>query len=41
MYEEAGMGINNIIDKSVKLIEQSGQKSKKFDFGNFKENAVS
>ena len=41
MYDEAGMGINDIIDKSVKLIEQSGQKSKKFDFGNFKENAVS
>ena len=41
MYEDAGMGINNIIDKSIKLLEQSSQNSQKFDFGNFKENAVS
>jgi 1-deoxy-D-xylulose-5-phosphate synthase len=41
MYEDAGMGINNIIDKSIKLLEQSSQNLQKFDFGNFKENAVS
>ena len=41
MYEDAGMGINDIIDKSIKLLEQSSQNSRKFDFGNFKENAVS
>ena len=41
MYEDAGMGINNIIEKSIKLLEQSSQNSQKFDFGNFKENAVS
>jgi 1-deoxy-D-xylulose-5-phosphate synthase len=41
MYEDAGMGINNIIDKSIKLLEQSCQNSQKFDFGNFKENEVS
>ena len=33
--------INDIIDKSIKLLEQSSQNSRKFDFGNFKENAVS
>ena len=31
----------DIIDKSIKLLEQSSQNSQKFDFGNFKENAVS
>ena len=41
MYEDAGMGINNILNKSIKLIERSSQNSKKFDFGNFQENAVS
>ena len=41
MYEDAGMGINDIIDKSIKLLEQSSQNSRKFDFGNFKENAIS
>ena len=41
MYEDAGLGINNIIDKSIRLIERSTQISKKFDFGDFKENAVS
>ena len=40
MYEDAGMGINDIIDKSIKLLEQSSQNSRKFDFGNFKENAI-
>ena len=41
MYEDAGMGINNILNRSIKLIEQSSQNLKKFDFGNFQENAVS
>ena len=41
MYDEAGMGINDIIDKSINLLKQSSQNTKKFDFGNFKENAVS
>ena len=41
MYEDAGMGINDIIDKSIKLLEQSSQNSRKFDFGYFKENAIS
>ena len=40
MYEDAGLGIDSIIDKSITLIEQSSQISKKFDFGDFKENAV-
>ena len=41
MYEDAGMGINNILNRCIKLIEQSSQNLKKFDFGNFQENAVS
>ena len=40
MYEDAGLGIDSIIDKSITLIERSSQISKKFDFGDFKENAV-
>ena len=40
MYEDAGLGIDSIIDKSMTLIERSSQISKKFDFGDFKENAV-
>ena len=36
MYDEAGMGINDIIDKSIQLMEQSNQMSKNFNFGNFK-----
>ena len=38
MYDEAGMGINNIIDKSIQLIKQSDQMSKNFNFDNFKRN---
>ena len=38
MYDEAGMGINNIIDKSIQLIKQSDQMSKNFNFGDFKRN---
>ena len=41
MYEDAGMGINNILNRSIKLVEQSSHNLKKFDFGNFQENAVS
>jgi 1-deoxy-D-xylulose-5-phosphate synthase len=41
MYEDAGLGINNIIDRSIKLIERSSQIAKKFDFRDFKENVVS
>ena len=41
MYEDAGMGINNMLNRSIKLIEQSSQNLKEFDFGNFQENAVS
>jgi 1-deoxy-D-xylulose-5-phosphate synthase len=40
MYEDAGLGINNIIDRSIKLIERSAQIAKKFDFREFKENVV-
>jgi 1-deoxy-D-xylulose-5-phosphate synthase len=40
MYEDAGLGIDSIIDKSITLIERSSHISKKFDFGDFKENAV-
>jgi 1-deoxy-D-xylulose-5-phosphate synthase len=36
MYDEAGMGINDIIDKSIHLMEQSNQMSKNFNFGDFK-----
>ena len=36
MYDEAGMGINDIIDKSIHLMEQSTQMSKNFNFGDFK-----
>jgi 1-deoxy-D-xylulose-5-phosphate synthase len=36
MYDEAGMGINDIIDKSIQLMEQSNQMSKNFNFGDFK-----
>ena len=36
MYDEAGMGINDIIDKSIHLMEQSNQISKNFNFGDFK-----
>ena len=38
MYDEAGMGINDIIDKSIHLMEQSNQMSKNFNFGDFKRN---
>ena len=37
MYEDAGLGLDNIVNKSIKLLEQSGQNIKKFDFGNFRE----
>ena len=37
MYEDAGLGLDNIVNKSIKLLEQSGQSTKKFDFGNFRE----
>ena len=37
MYEDAGLGLDNIVNKSIKLLEQSGQNTKKFDFGNFRE----
>ena len=37
MYEDAGMGLDNIVNKSIKLLEQSGQSTKKFDFGIFRE----
>jgi 1-deoxy-D-xylulose-5-phosphate synthase len=40
MYEDAGLGIDSIIDKSITLLERSSQVSKKFDFGEFKENAI-
>jgi 1-deoxy-D-xylulose-5-phosphate synthase len=36
MYDEAGMGINDIIDKSIQLMEQSNQMSKNFNFGDLK-----
>ena len=36
MYDEAGMGINDIIDKSIQLMEQSNRMSKNFNFGDFK-----
>ena len=39
MYEEAEMGLNNIISKSVSLVEESSEISSKFDFDNFKANA--
>ena len=37
MYEDAGLGLDNIVNKSIKLLEQSVQNTKKFDFGNFRE----
>ena len=37
MYDEAGMGINDIIDKSIQLMEQSNQMSKNFNFADFKQ----
>ena len=37
MYEDAGLGLDNIMNKSIKLLEQSGQNTKKFDFGYFRE----
>ena len=37
MYEDAGLGLDNIVNKSIKLLEQSVQSTKKFDFGNFRE----
>jgi 1-deoxy-D-xylulose-5-phosphate synthase len=36
MYDEAGMGINDIIDKSIQLMEQSNRMSKNFNFDDFK-----
>jgi 1-deoxy-D-xylulose-5-phosphate synthase len=35
MYEDAGLGINNIIDRSIKLIERSSQIAKKIRFSRF------
>tara|TARA_B100000575_G_scaffold81776_1_gene64324 strand:- start:714 stop:2654 length:1941 start_codon:yes stop_codon:yes gene_type:complete len=37
MYEDAGLGLDNIVNKSIKLLEKSVQNTKKFDFGNFRE----
>ena len=37
MYEDAGLGLDNIVNKSIKLLEQSVQNTKKFDFGDFRE----
>ena len=38
MYEDAEMGLNNIISKSVSLVEESSKIPSKFDFDNFKAN---
>ena len=38
MYDEAEMGLNNIISKSVSLVEESSKVSSKFEFDNFKAN---
>ena len=38
MYEDAEMGLNNIISKSVLLVEESSKVASKFDFDNFKAN---
>ena len=37
MYEDAGLGLDNIVNKSIKLLEKSVQNTKRFDFGNFRE----
>ena len=39
MYEDAGLGINTIIDKSIQLVEQSNKTSKNFNFDDFKRDA--